>query len=1205
MNAELYRAGVYLPVLMLLTLPAAGQEKDTKDKKPATVRVVPRLLMPPASSAHTRMTWWNGESLRGELDTATAAAISWKSPLFELPVTVKQEFIRRIDYSGGFQRVEGNFRLALTDGSHLTGELEKLDADTVTFHAAACGAVTVKRDMVFTLERIGGEGILAAGPLAIVPDKGGTRTDAGNAGLQIKGGGRFDFDNAGNAGIPLFLAAAGRAASPGFNLASTRILDLPAKSMVDLMLLTEGTPDFKLLAATSQDYAGVETWGDELVLLLGKRFASAGNIFKDTDRMAHVRLAWDQTGGRAALYSSEGKLLAEIAPLHTPKKEDKPKPSGGWLRRLFGGEDPPAQINEQGNEQRQQPSKGVTLLNKGSGVVVERFAVSEWNGRAPPAAILNAACVETDSEIIAGEPASCRDGKLTLRIAAGGVREIPLSKVRAIRWQREIKSGRDTAQTDLWFSDGNLLRGKLTGVQDDKATMETAFSAAPVTTSLARCRAVILPEPAKKDDSATLAKFDMIRAGETVLHGTIQPQGGELPHFLPLGAEMALLPVAAADLTITRALAADEKFPRSPALLHVKSKETLPVTLQSVSREKIEFTWDAAEQHTLDIAQLHAVQFSAPAPDGKGFDGAGWRSLTDDGKGVTRKADAVVLQPGAGIGHPWLLQGSDIAFRMDQDGGGLAGIRVRLFCQGTGRESSLVNFLIGDFGGEIYCGLESTEGQFSSSSQVQGEGPANIRFTFNGDKIEMWVNKVKAVSTTIAAANANAGRGGKPGNGRAAKAVKTGDTGIIIESASLWGNQMSAVKLMDLSMDLSPCMAGPPAFSEEAKKEALLLPRLRREDPPRQVLIGRNGDLLRGEIEGITNTHLAFRSGLENFKVPLDRVAAAVWLIVPPRPEPKKDAPAPKKKDNEGDDGEILAPQTGDDSVFIVVKAPVVPGTAKKEKKPEPKKEKKKEDPRSAPKPGLQWLDLTNGGRLSLKVDSWTAESVTGQHPLLGKCIIPRNLVHHFTLKEPPPPAALSALSEWKLAPTPDPVPPEDDGKESPLAGKPAPEFKLPMLEGDDFDLSKAKGKVVVLDFWATWCGPCVKSLPGLIEAMAEFPSGEVMFVAVNQGESKDQVTKFLSARGWEMPVAFDADQKVAKKFSVEGIPHTVVIDRDGKIAFTKTGAAPDGAKKIAAAVQQALDAAPPEKKEEPKAEDKKEAPEDPNVPLLPAPKVQ
>ena len=163
------------------------------------------------------------------------------------------------------------------------------------------------------------------------------------------------------------------------------------------------------------------------------------------------------------------------------------------------------------------------------------------------------------------------------------------------------------------------------------------------------------------------------------------------------------------------------------------------------------------------------------------------------------------------------------------------------------------------------------------------------------------------------------------------------------------------------------------------------------------------------------------------------------------------------------------------------------------------------------------------------------------------------------------------------------------------------------MLEGEDFSLSDAKGKVVVLDFWATWCGPCVKSLPGLIEAMSGFSPDEVVFLAVNQGETKPQVTKFLEAREMKMPVAFDSDQKVARKYGVEGIPHTVVIDREGNVAFSKTGYAPDGAEKVAAAVKKALEAKPPvedkpEDKSGEKAAPKKQGgtPEDP---LLPQPK--
>ncbi len=1183
MNAEPALATLPLvAALTLFALPAgAADEKKAPEAaaaKPKPARAVPRLMVPPAASGLTRITWWNGESLRGDLDAADAATLSWSSPLFDEPVKLKREVIRRIDYNVNFQRAEGNFRIALTDGSHFTGELESFDDATVTFNSAACGRIVMKRDQVAVIERIAGEGILAAGPLAILPDKTVTRTD-----------------NNGNTLTPLFLAAAGRAATPGFNQSSNRPLDLPDKSIVDLLFRTEGIPDFKLTATASSEHVAVETWGDELVLIYGERFASAGPRFKDGDREAHVRLAWDQTAQRAVLYGGDGTVWAEIAPVpaakpEEPPKKEEPRPAGNWLRRLFGGPEPSSPSRQ--TPQPSKPAKGITLHNKGSGMVVERFSAGEWNGSPPPAAVTGAPCIETATEIAAGEPVSCADGKLIVPSSGGGTREIPLTTLRALRWPREINSGRNPAQTDLWFSDGNLLRGQLLEAVDGHAVVATSFST-PVRAALARCRAAVLPEPDKKPETEPLAKLDVIRAGEISLHGTIEPHGEELPRFLPVGAEAALPPAVNSDLSMTRSLPDDEKFDRAPALLHVKSKETLPVTLQSVSRGQVEFTWDAAENHTLDIAQLHAVQFSTPAPDGKGFDGSGWRSLSEDGKGISRKGDAVVLQPGAGIGHPWLLQGGDINFRMQQDdGNGVAGLRIRLFCQGSDRETSAVNFLIGEFGGgEIYCGLERTEGQFSSSTQVSGDGPANIRLSFVGDKVELWVNKVRAVSTTVA----NAGRAA---NKAPAAAAKKGGTGIIIETASLWGNQMGSVKVMDLSMDTSPCMAGPPPFTEEAKREALLLPRLRREDPPRQVLIGRNGDLLRGEIEGMTATHLAFRSGLEQFKVPLERVAAAVWVIAPPKPEPKKEEPAPKP--DKPKEGEILAPDAGQDSVFIVVKGAPLPLTEKKEKKPEPAKEEKKKEP---VRPGVQWLDLTNGGRLVLKVDAWTAETVSGTHPLLGKLRIPRRLVHHFSLKEPPPPAALSALSEWKLELTPDPVLPEGDGTESPLAGKDAPDFKLPMLEGDDFELSKAKGKVVVLDFWATWCGPCVKSLPGLIETMAEFPPDEVQFLAVNQGEAKEQVQKFLQGRGWQMPVAFDSDQKVAQKFGVEGIPHTVVIDREGKITFTKTGAAPNGEKKIAEAVQKALDAAAPEKDTEKNGKDTPGEKQKPDDSLLPEPK--
>ena len=78
--------------------------------------------------------------------------------------------------------------------------------------------------------------------------------------------------------------------------------------------------------------------------------------------------------------------------------------------------------------------------------------------------------------------------------------------------------------------------------------------------------------------------------------------------------------------------------------------------------------------------------------------------------------------------------------------------------------------------------------------------------------------------------------------------------------------------------------------------------------------------------------------------------------------------------------------------------------------------------------------------------------------------------------------------------------------------------------------------------------------------------------MGVNQGETSDKVKKFLDLRGWKLQVALDGDQRVGKNFGVEGIPHTVIVGPDGKIAWTSTGYTADGAQKAAEAVRKLLE---------------------------------
>ena len=344
-------------------------------------------------------------------------------------------------------------------------------------------------------------------------------------------------------------------------------------------------------------------------------------------------------------------------------------------------------------------------------------------------------------------------------------------------------------------------------------------------------------------------------------------------------------------------------------------------------------------------------------------------------------------------------------------------------------------------------------------------------------------------------------------------------SGILIEPFSLWGNGEREVKIQAFSARITPGRVAAPTVDPRSKEHALTVPRFRKEDPPRHALIAANGDLLRGVIEAATAQHFSIRSGLETLQVPRDRVKAAVWLIKPA------------------------------DHVSAAFAA------------------------RESPPPVItHWLLMNNGGRLGLNVERFDADMIIGQNALLGACRVPLKQVHGIRSTVPPESTAMLALRDWKLKFAPEPVLPESGGESSPLLKQDAKPFKLPLLGGGDFDLAQEKGKVIVLDFWATWCGPCVKSMPGMIDEMAAFDSKQVRFIGVNQAEARDTVKSFLDTRGWKLEVALDANQRVGQSFGVEGIPHTVIIGPDGKVAYVKTGFEPDGAKKIAEAVRKLLE---------------------------------
>jgi len=120
-------------------------------------------------------------------------------------------------------------------------------------------------------------------------------------------------------------------------------------------------------------------------------------------------------------------------------------------------------------------------------------------------------------------------------------------------------------------------------------------------------------------------------------------------------------------------------------------------------------------------------------------------------------------------------------------------------------------------------------------------------------------------------------------------------------------------------------------------------------------------------------------------------------------------------------------------------------------------------------------------------------------------------------------------------------------------AGAPAPDLNLPGLK-DAVTLAQLKGKVVYVDFWASWCGPCKQSFPFMNELQSKYGAQGLTVLAVNLDAKRSDADKFLGEVPAQFTVAFDATGDSAKRFDVKGMPSSYVIGRDGKVAAVHKG---------------------------------------------------
>ena len=121
--------------------------------------------------------------------------------------------------------------------------------------------------------------------------------------------------------------------------------------------------------------------------------------------------------------------------------------------------------------------------------------------------------------------------------------------------------------------------------------------------------------------------------------------------------------------------------------------------------------------------------------------------------------------------------------------------------------------------------------------------------------------------------------------------------------------------------------------------------------------------------------------------------------------------------------------------------------------------------------------------------------------------------------------------------------------------GTEAPDFKVEMFDGKSIRLSDLRGKVVLVNFWATWCPPCREELTRVQKEINDrFAGQEFVFLPISRGEELHTVEAFRKRMGYTFPMGLDPDQRIFRRYATNYIPRNFLIDRDGKVVLASIG---------------------------------------------------
>lgn len=1040
----------------------------------------PALTDPPAAQRSTTqertsevdlqqdmLHWGNGDRLSGHLIGISGDTLTWDaSELFADPLQIDLSVLSAIRLSQQqppardqteSDQLPGEFRITTTTNDVLTGNILAVTDVDIQFKSTRHGEFRLPRNRILSLQRIRSSGLLFLGP-------------RGLDGWEAHGSGNTMED--------WKEEADGSLSSTKAETAICRPLTFPDRCEVEVILESTSMPDFVMsLGGRENENPRVEVWGDELICRCGLDFVELGTI-QPQQRKLHLHLFVDFEKQVMAVYSNAGRLLGKTS-------------SKQWA----------------------DPTRGIIFETVESRLTIKRLRVAEWNGQFPQ----NLRPGETRlrrsaGPIVYGQLTGFDAGSQTLLFDGQTAEEsppvslqVPAHEVLNLVLSTEEQKVDHAGKTLVSWKDGGFVSGTVVSLTDGIIRIDTDYSPQPIRASLAGCRLIRLPNSAEADPEPDRLFFE---GGS--LHGrlTMEDQNSNPIRWKPVGGRNASTLVSRGNARFQRGAEPDELLIDTdafPDVVFMEGGDVFPCRIAHADADTIQLSSPVVSIARIPAMQVKAVELgSLTRRRRSGFGDPGWKRTLG---AAARTDDGLAFTSNGGYGHPDLLTGNHISFRLRWSAQTYGTFSVSLFAEQILKpeHATMIALQLAPTmihvtdqkpqqqRGMMMFGGPARQEQDDSRINVP-ERDARIDLLIRDGKVYVGVNGQQAAAFELKSQSA-------VGRGICFDAAIT----RVNTRRGLKGNAADAasnipIRITDFQVENVAGTSVAQFVSEEARERLLTIPRFRRDDPPTHALLAPNGDILRGRLESVTETHVVFESRLETFRFPRERIAGIVWLR---SDDQQQTAPLPRRES---------AVQTR----------------------------------------------LDNGYMLTLTPQRMSGGQLIGESQVLGECRIPAQSIRDLFLGHPDGLSDVLSYVRWipTMAPEPEWELPDTESSDQPseLIGTVAEDFELQTLQGDLFKLSDHRDKVVVLDFWASWCGPCIAALPKYIDATSEFDGSDVIFVAVNLEESEERIEQFLGRHNLAPTVALDRGSVVARRFGVTGIPHSVVLGKGSVIKHVTVG---------------------------------------------------